>query len=315
VASFGLQGDWANRADNTLPKSTRQEGLQLYHFQCKCSRCVGDLDVYQVCSVSPVIHLNKFSLQPDLSKLQNPPIDRSKAPRATAEGIYKAWQSETAVKNNEATAENVRQRWKLCKELVQARMSAMEPIPSVVLQAISLAQADSRTWAYALPLSCFLATECDPYKLVAPFMPWRVKGAMSVAKLLSETARLTASGELANNCPHKALVDILQMSDQVTMCEATLRLVVHHATIGASEDWEVLKEANDMLEEVEGLDGREKESAMLRAWAADPEGSEANAFFRTTVLKPINKLAALAIGILDEHLWDTSGSAIARIAR
>jgi hypothetical protein len=134
-------------------------------------------------------------------------------------------------------------------------------------------------------------------------MPWRVKGMMMLAKLLGETARLTATEDLAKTCPDKALVEILEKSDQMCMCEGMLRLVVHWATISASEDWEVLREAKEMLQEVETLEGREKESALLRKWAMDPDDPEANAFFGYAVLNPANELAALAMGIMDGQLW------------
>ena len=195
---------------------------------------------------------------------------------------------------------------------MQAHMWAVEPIPTTILQASTLCQADTRAWAYALPLSCFLATECDPFKYVAPFVPWRVKGMMVLAKLLGEAARLTASGLLAKNCPDKALVGVLERSDQMCMCEAMLRLVIHYATIGASEEWEVLREAREMLGEVESLEGREKESALLRKWAMDPEHPEASAFFQYSVLKPVNELAALAVGIMDDQLWNPNSSAVVK---
>ncbi|KAK4454674.1 hypothetical protein QBC34DRAFT_392352 [Podospora aff. communis PSN243] len=295
--------------DNTLPKPAREEGLRLYHFECRCARCADDLDVYQIASKSPVIRLNKFSLQPDLGRFTSPPINAAGVSSTVMETAYKAWRAGGA-SGSDATV--TQRQWKLCKALAEARMWAIEPIPSTILQAVSLCQADTKTWAYALPLSCFLSTECDPFKLVAPFTPWRVKGMMMLAKLLGETARLTATGDLAKTCPDRALLGILERSDQMCMCEGVLRLVVHWATIGASQDWDILKEAKEMLQELETLEGREKESALLRIWATNPDDPEANAFFQHAVLNPVNELAALAIGIMDGQLWSPNSSAIVK---
>ncbi|KAK3384728.1 hypothetical protein B0T24DRAFT_673503 [Lasiosphaeria ovina] len=282
--------------DYTLPRATRQEELRLYHFQCQCSRCSYELNVYQVCAASPAIPLNTFSLQPDLQKLRHPPIEGGGS-SAEIDTIYKAWKA-AAIPEYQDPIQLAQARWKLCKPLADAKMWAVEPLPSTLLQLANSYQEDPK----ALALSCFLATECEPYKLVAPFMPWRIKGAMMIAKLLSGTAQLTASGELAQACSHKGLIEILSKSDQVSMCEAILRLVVHYALLGESEDWEVLAEARAMLEDVESLEGRQNQSALLRAWAKDPQDPEGGAFFHSVVLRPVNELAALAIEIVNAEL-------------
>ncbi|KAK0730755.1 hypothetical protein B0H67DRAFT_475407 [Lasiosphaeris hirsuta] len=286
--------------DHTLPKMARQEGLRLYHFQCDCPRCKDDLDVYQVCASSPAVPLNALSLQPDLARLRNPPVDRSKLSAAKVEVIYKAWHSPAM---SEGGSKIAQQRWKLCKQLVEARMWAVEPLPASIHEVALICQENSWTWAYALPLWCFLATECEPFRLVAPFMPWRMKGVVMIAKCLSESARQTATGELARNCPHKGLVDILARNDQVTMCEALIRLLVHDAAMGAAAGWDIAIQAREMLQDIEHLDGRENESALIQAWVKNPEDPQANAFFRYAVLKPITELAALAIQIMDAELW------------
>ena len=290
--------------DVTLPRSVRRDRLKLYHFQCVCPRCKDDLDVYQVCAASPVLDLNKFSLQPNLHKLRNPIVDRSKISSATAETIHKACNSPTVSKGG---GEAFQQCWKLCRRLGEAGMWAVEPVPSFILDTVTSRGGEPSMAAYLLSLTCFLATECDPVELVAPFLAARVKTVMMIARLLSETARQTAMRELATNAPLKDLVDVLEGCDQVSICEAALRLVVHHATIGASADWEVLQEAKEMLQEVEALEGREKETAMLRQWATDPEDPEAAAFFHAAVLQPVNQLAALAPRVMDEIARKVAG--------
>jgi SET and MYND domain-containing protein len=270
----------------------------LYHFQCDCPRCKDDLDVYEVCQASPVIPLNSLSLQPDLAKLRNPPVDRSKVPKAETEVIYKKWQSLTEPKGNndkEAELKLAQARWKLCKPLAEAKMWAVEPLATTIGQLAVSWQTSYKMVVYSLPLLCFLATEIDPFKLVAPFKPWRIKGILAIVKLLAVTGELTASGELAARCTHEGIVGTLAMADQVTMCEGLLRLAVYQGSIGASEDWEVLKEARAMLQDVESLQGREQESILLRAWARDPEDPVGAAFFNDQVLRPVNTLASFAV--------------------
>lgn len=181
-------------------------------------------------------------------------------------------------------------------------MWAVEPLPTTILDLATRWQSSYKMVVYALPLLCFLSTECEPFKLVPPFMPWRIKGIVAIVKLLAVTGELTASGALATRCNHEGLVGTLATADQVTMCEALLRLAVHHGSVGASEDWEVLKEARSMLEDVESLAGREKESAVVRAWARNPEDPEGSTFFENQVLKPITTLASFAVEILEATL-------------
>lgn len=229
--------------DNTLPKAARHEALRLYHFKCDCPRCKDDLDVYEVCRASPHLRLNSFSLQPDLAKLRSPSIDRTKVSKEEIEAIYKKWKAlgEPEGKDEEDHLRLAQARWEVCRPLVEAKMWAVEPLPTTISQLAARWQTSHKMVVYALPLLCFASTECDPIKLVAPFMPWRIKGVMAIAMLLAVTGEFTASGGLATRCTHEGLVGTLAMADQVSMCEALLRLVVHHGSIGASEDWGCLK--------------------------------------------------------------------------
>ncbi|KAL2019463.1 hypothetical protein VTK56DRAFT_9579 [Thermocarpiscus australiensis] len=292
--------------DNNLPKAARHEALRLYHFQCDCPRCADDLDVYQVCQASPVIHLNSFSLQPDLTKLRDPPIGRSKVSKAQVEAIYEKWKSLPKPEGDkeEDHMKVARARWELCRPLIEARMWAVDPLPATILDVANRWQTSYKMIVYALPLHCFLSTECEPFRLVPPFKPWRIKGIVAIVKLLAVTGELTASGALATRCTHEGVVGTLAMADQVSMCEALLRLAVHHGYFGAAEDWEVLKMAKSMLEDVESLQGREKESTLLRAWARDPGDPEGSAFFENQVIKPIHALASFAVDVLEGMLGD-----------
>ncbi|KAK0628519.1 hypothetical protein B0T17DRAFT_588610 [Bombardia bombarda] len=199
----------------------------------------------------------------------------------------------------------IRARWSLVQTLVAASTFAVEPLPSAILAASSLFQTtggDAKL-PYALSLSCLLATACEPFKLVAPFLPWRVKGVMVIAKLLSATAPLTASGKLAAVCAHKGLVGTLARSDQVSMCEAMLRLVLVWVEMGGGAE-EVRREAKEMLGDIESLEGRERESELLRGWAGDLQNKEGRAFFEAVVLAPVRELAGWAVGIMDAEFGE-----------
>ncbi|KAK4188009.1 hypothetical protein QBC35DRAFT_497557 [Podospora australis] len=287
--------------DTNYSKSTRQEALTLYHFKCECPRCSENLDVYEVCQKSPVIPLNTFSLQPDLSKLRNPPVDRSVVSKAQVESIWKTWTEQTMPEEGDPM-DVARKRWELCQPLVKAKMWAIEPLPSTLLS-LNCHWMSSYKWVfYSLPLACFLATEIDPYRNVVPFFPWRLKGVVAIVKLLTLMGSLTATGELAKRCPHEGIVGVLAIADEVLICEGLLRLVIKQAEIGAGEDWDVLQFAKEMLKDLETLPGRKKESDLIRKWAENPEDGPGKAFFESEVLKPVRVLASFAPEILDDVL-------------
>ncbi|KAK4230713.1 hypothetical protein QBC38DRAFT_468621 [Podospora fimiseda] len=290
--------------DSTLPRSTRQGALRLYHFTCGCPRCSGNLDAYEVCQSLPAIPLNSFSLQPDLKKLQNPSIDRSKVTKEQVERIHNEWYEKTNSRTDDAM-DIAEDRWKICKPLVEANMWAIEPVPSTILGLCNYWQTQYKWVVYALPLACFLATECDPVKYPAPFETWRVKGIIVIVQLLAVTGELTSSGELAKRCPHEGIVGVLALADQVTMCQGLLHLAIHHGLIGADEDWQVLKDAKAMLKDLESLPGREKESSLIQAWAKNPEDPQGKVFFEEEVLKPVKELSSIAPEILDAMLGNS----------
>ncbi|KAH6630632.1 hypothetical protein B0J18DRAFT_421760 [Chaetomium sp. MPI-SDFR-AT-0129] len=286
--------------DTALPKSARYEALRQYHFQCHCPRCTDDLDVYQVCQTTPpaVIRLNTFSLQTDLTKLRHPAIDTPrKVSQSEIETIHKQWLAlPPAASDDEKDHLKLAQaRWALCQPLIQAKMWGIEPLPTTILELATRWQTSYHMVVYALPLMCFLALECDPIKLVAPFLRWRVKGVLAIVKLLMVTGEFTASGELANRCTHEGILGTLAMADQVSMCEALLRLVVYQGGVGASEEWEVMREARELLADLETLRGREQESRLVRLWARDWEDVEGGAFVEEMVLRPVRTLAGFAV--------------------
>ncbi|KAB5581118.1 hypothetical protein GE09DRAFT_1020938 [Coniochaeta sp. 2T2.1] len=271
--------------DNNLSKAKRQKALRLYHFECQCRRCQEDLDVYQVCQSSSTIPLNILSLQPDLDLYKDPPIERN-------DYVYDAPRPPMDSPNYALYHMTVR--------LKDKKMYAIEPFPSLYHQLVVRYETEGMNLAYALAIACFLATQCHPYGHVAPFKPWRVKGLMIIAQLLSHTAPLSATGELGKKCgttnTSRVLVEELAKMDQVSMCEAILRLVVHYGPMAHSDDWEVLASARELLDDIAQLQGRERESAAIAAWVRDPEQPDARAFVEEMVLKPINALAARSMG-------------------
>ncbi|KAK3393997.1 hypothetical protein B0H63DRAFT_31762 [Podospora didyma] len=286
--------------DFTYPKTLRQECLSMYHFQCRCPRCKDDLDVYEICQMSPAIPLNSISLMPDLDKLRNPAVNRSGVPKGTIDKIYREW---LLHKDGiyEVPEEQSLSVWHAVTPLMRACMWAVEPLP-MALSAQCTSFVQTGGIYYALPLACFIATECEPYRYVTPFIAWRLKGVMMIVMLMAETARRTASGEMAKVCSHKKLADILASIDQVTICEALLRLIVYQGSVSSSEDSEVLFDAKDRLQDIESLEGREIESALTKKWANDPQDPQGGAFFQNVVLKAVNDLAALATEILELEL-------------
>lgn len=181
-------------------------------------------------------------------------------------------------------------------------MNAVEPIPSILHDLVIRYETQEQNLAYALSLACFLATTCHPYAHVPPFKPWRVKGLMMVAQLLSQTAPLGAMGELGKTCPNPALVERLERMDQVSMCEAVLRLVVHYGPMAHSDDWEVVASAHELLDDIAQLQGRERESAAIALWAMNPARAELRHIFEEAVLRPVKGLAGFAPEILEREL-------------
>ncbi|OIW35588.1 SET domain-containing protein, partial [Coniochaeta ligniaria NRRL 30616] len=280
--------------DNTLSKEERHKALRLYHFECQCRRCQDDLDIYQVCQSSSTIPLNIFSLQPDLELYANPPINRT-ALQTSPPLLTKATDNQT----KGYTPQQLREK---CKLLLEAKAYAIEPLPSVLHDLLIRHETQDQNFAYALSLACFLATHCHPFGHPAPFKPWRVKGLMMIAQLLSQTAPLSATGELGRTCPDAVLVQRLSRMDQVSVCEAVLRLVVHYGPVAHSDEWEVVVSARELLDDIAQLRGRERESAVIGAWAGSPGRPEARAFFEEVVLRPIRELAGFAVGILEREL-------------
>ncbi|KAF2968281.1 hypothetical protein GQX73_g5354 [Xylaria multiplex] len=299
--------------DCNLHLSERQEALKTrYHFTCDCPRCKDDMDAYQVCRKYPHLHLNALSVAPDVQTLQDSQghsLSAGKLLRATIEEIY-LWCSKSLLDLSESDKQKqLRRRWTACKPLRNSRVPAhaIEPLPHVLMEA-SMYFGEKGSFAYSLSISSFLATQVDPYKAAAPFAPQRVKGLLMIAKLLANTAPADLDSSLGGRktlVPGKSLwagiSNALGKMDQVTMCQIILELVVYHAPAAHSKEWAVFRVAKDLLSDIEALQGRETEDALIKAFMRNPNGTEERRFFEQAILSPLRELAAFCFDIMDSE--------------
>ncbi|KAI1425383.1 hypothetical protein F5Y12DRAFT_784657 [Xylaria sp. FL1777] len=298
--------------DCNLHRSHRQEALRTrYHFTCNCPRCKDDMDVYQVCRGYPHLYLNSLSLAPDIQELlqdyHGPSLSKNGLLSATVEEIY-PWCSTPLLGLSEADKrKQLRRRWTACKSLRDSRAPAhaTEPLPHVLAEA-SMYFGAQGNFAYSLCISSFLATRAEPYKAAAPFAPQRVKGVLMIAKLLANTAP-TGPGQTAVLTSGKkpSVLDrisgTLGKMDQATMCQTLLEMVVYYAPAAHSKDWDVLREARDLLGDLEALRGRETEDAFVKAFMRNPNGADERRFFDQIVLGPLQELSAFCFDIMDSE--------------
>jgi hypothetical protein len=188
---------------------------------------------------------------------------------------------------------NLTQRWRLCQPLVRAKMWAIEPLPGTV-SALIKQYAEDGNFIHALPLQCFLSMYCDPHNYPAPFDPWRVKGFLSTARLIS----LLPPQVL----PNDSISVILAQSDVMSICEAMLRLVLRLGAFTFGSGHDILLEATAMLVDIEKLEDRKESSLLLEGWTNDPGNTNGRAFFNATVAAPMGRLARCAIEIMDGRL-------------
>ncbi|KAI0193199.1 hypothetical protein EV127DRAFT_479042 [Xylaria flabelliformis] len=300
--------------DCNLHLSQRHEALKTrYHFTCRCPRCEDDMDVYQVCRRYPHLHLNSLSVVPDIQKLPEShtpdPLSSNESLSATVEEIY-SWCSNPLLGLSESDKrKQLHRRWTACKPLRDSRTSAyaIEPLPRVLAEA-SIYFGEQGNFAYSLCISSFLATNVDPYKAAAPFAPQRVKGLLMIAKLLANTAPANLDASTGSS---KALTstkslrgvisEALGKMDQATMCQILLELVVYYAPAAHSKEWSVFREAKDLLGDLEALQGRDTEEALVKAFMRNPNGAEERLFFEQAMLGPLRELSAFCINIMDSE--------------
>ena len=262
--------------------------------------------MYQVVQTSPLVPLNSFSFVPDLQALLEPNIDvaisKSAAFREQVDKIYAACAPESRVSPEERLA-NLRNQWELCRPLIQARMWAAEPLAHVFQGAINY-YAESQNFLHALCMECFVAIHSDPFKFVAPFMPWRLKGLLMIAKTLTNTAMPSKDGFQK---VHPGVVAALEKTDEGSLYQAILLMVLHYGPMGHSAEWDILKDAREMLNDIESLEARARESTILHEWIKNPKHPAASFFFQEKAVEPMARLAGLALDILKRDLQPTKG--------
>ncbi|KAH8174028.1 MYND finger family protein [Sarocladium implicatum] len=265
-------------------RSVRQSQLEDYFFECKCPRCVQDLNVYQVCAQSPTVALSKESLSPDLANVKQHPavIDD-----ATKQKIRQF------VSRAESTNAHVH----------EMKAAGLWALPGVAesISAESVARIEEGNISQALALACLQATHSDPYRYPAPFHPTRIKNLLVIAKLLSNTAAATAGADSSistlatqHDNLEKKVQEGLGDIDQVSLCQMILILILRWSPRGHETSWEVSAMAKALLDDIDQLPGREKELSLIKAWEAEPTSDGSQAFFDFAVVKPVNALAATA---------------------
>ncbi|KAK5624489.1 hypothetical protein RRF57_000204 [Xylaria bambusicola] len=296
--------------DRNFHLSHRQEALKTrYHFTCTCPRCKDDMDIYEVCRAYPHLRLNSLSLAPDIQKPQDhhgPSLSEKSLLNATVEEIEPWCSTPLLGLNPPEKQKQLRWRWTACKPLRDSHAHALEPLPHILAEA-SIYFGEQGNFAYSLCISSFLATQTEPYKEAAPFAPQRVKGGFMVAKLLTNTAPADVSpgaksdSLISSKSPLGRISTALGKMDQATMCQVLLEMVVYYAPAAHSKEWAVFHEAKDLLGDIEALQGRETEDALVKAFMRNPNGADERRFFDQAVLLPLRELSAFCFDIMDNE--------------
>ncbi|KAF7548449.1 hypothetical protein G7046_g8679 [Stylonectria norvegica] len=293
--------------DYTYPLSRRREALAPYNFVCQCPRCSGDLNVYQACAISTNIDLNRHGLVLDVSRLRSHPAATRDSKIALArrytEDVAGLIDSEGSSSSLNERRRLLEARYRKCKQLVSEQLWAVAPLPQILTET-SIYYAEQGDLTRALTTACYVATSCDPYRYVAPFHPVRAKGLFLIAKLLANTAADTAAlGNAVVTLAAKGGLDqkaleTLQRIDQVSLCQMLLIMVLRAAPGGYVEEWELSVSAREMLDDINQLPGRDQEVSLIDAWRQNPETDQSRAFFEYAVLKQVDALAELGLGVL-----------------
>ncbi|KAF4963161.1 hypothetical protein FSARC_8787 [Fusarium sarcochroum] len=292
--------------DYTFPLSKRKQALAPYFFDCNCSRCEKDLNVYQVCAGSPVIDLNRHSLAADVGKLGQHPAatdsNKVSVARKCGEELSDLIDEKEQATSLEGRRRALRTHYQRCKGLVAANMWAISPL-SQLLTEVSILYTEEGNFVYALATACCIATSCDPYRHALPCHPVRIKGLLLVAKLLANTAADTASlgnsqAVVSKGDFNQRALQTLQDIDQVSLCQMLLIMILKSVPKGYVQEWEVSISAKQMLDEINQLPGRDQELSLINSWREVPETDQARAFFEYAVVKQIDALGNIGLEIL-----------------
>ncbi|KAF5707662.1 hypothetical protein FGLOB1_6811 [Fusarium globosum] len=293
--------------DYTFPRSKRKHALAPYFFDCQCPRCEKDLNVYQVCAGSPIINMNRHSLVADVGKLGKHPAATDSTKASTATSISEQLSDLIDERDPTLSPEDRRRvlgaRYQQCKGLAAENLWAVSPLPQLLTE-VSILYIEESNFISALATACFVATSSEPYRHVLPHHPIRIKGLLLVAKLLANTAADTASLGISQAVASRGDINqralqTLQDIDQVSLCQMLLIMIIASVPRDYVREWEVSATAQQMLDEINELPGRDQELSLINAWKENPEGEQARAFFEYAVVKQVDSLASLGLEILE----------------
>lgn len=294
----------ADHADYTYPLTRRREALAQYCFECRCPRCAGGLNVYQVRAAAGLAAPDGLDLVADAdadADAHPAAADAARQALARSDG-----ESATRLVEDGATPDALPERhaalraqYAACRGLVAGDLWAVSPVPRVLAEA-SIYYAEAGSFASALAVACLVATAADPIRYAAWFHPVRVRNLLVVAKLLANTAE--DAGANAGAAMERKVRDRLRDVDQVALCQMLLLMVLKAAPAGCGDEWELAEPAREMLRDIERLPGRDRELSLINAWASDSSSDQSKAFFDYAVVQQVKALADLGRAVVDQSL-------------
>lgn len=266
------------------------------------------MDEYQIAMADSTVEMNTLSVMPDIQRFKNPPGGGISDPSQGMEvqrlqTLFPVFPRDMEPKEKH---EWLRKAYKTASWFVKTGKWAIEPFAQLIDEASFYFGKDRNNHECALAIACLSALEIEPYKHTAPFHPQRLKGLLSIAIALSNTApapeklnKLARDMAATKKFP-TAGVKVLENLDQVSLCQMVLSLIGVYGPQAPSADWEVLFLAKEMLSDIESLPGREKENSLIAAWRMDPKGMEE--FFRFGLVEPVKTLSELGKVVLEVDL-------------
>jgi hypothetical protein len=213
---------------------------------------------------------------------------------------------EAQIGDEQSRRSSLRTRFRACRGLLDHNAWAAAPLPHLVTAA-AIFFSQQGNFVYGVALASLVVADCDPYRYTAPFHPMRVRALFMVAKLLANTAAETAMA--MNSSGSSAVVqkgtdlgnliqDALNEIDQVSLCQLILIMILKLAPSGQADKWDIAKDAQKILQDIQQLPGREKELSLIDVWAAEPQGDSTAAFFKFAVTDPCRRLSELGKAVM-----------------
>ncbi|KAK1638408.1 MYND finger [Colletotrichum phormii] len=303
--------------DETQPKSKRREHLRSYYFDCRCYKCIDDLDDYQIAQKDRrIANLNELSVTPDIERFKNPHLAEKDRLRQAIEVTKLLDMFPAQLRNMEPQAKHkwLREAYKSTIWFPKNGRWAIEPFAKLVDEAAVYFGKNRGNHECALAIACLTAYEIDPYKFPVPFHNERIRGLSAIAIALSQTAPepeklIKLARDLAAKKKFSAAgVRVLENLDQVSMCQMVLSLINGYKDRTPKIDWDGIGPYSwyswhsGMIAEIESLPGRDRENSLINAWIMNPKGMDD--FFRYALVKPVKALTELGKAVLDVDLGE-----------